>query len=48
MRFPDEKEQFASIAEGNGTPQELVQQIRNPSCQRFNGPDEVLERIQGR
>jgi hypothetical protein len=48
VRFPAEKEQIASTAEGNGAPQELVQQIRNASRDRFNGPDEVLQEIQGR
>jgi hypothetical protein len=48
VRFPAEKEQVASTAEGNGAPQELVEKIRNASRERFNGPDEVLQEIQGR
>ena len=48
VRFPAEKEQIASTAESNGAPQELVQKIRNSSRDRFNGPDEVLQEIQGR
>ncbi len=48
VRFPAEKEQIASTAESNGAPQELVQQIRNSSRDRFNGPDEILNEIQGR
>jgi hypothetical protein len=48
VRFPAEKEQVASTAEGNGAPQELVEKIRNAGRQRFNGPDEVLEEIKGR
>jgi hypothetical protein len=48
VRFPAEKEQIASTAEGNGAPQELVEKIRNSSRNRFNGPDEVLQEIQGR
>ena len=48
VRFPAEKEQIASTAEGNGAPQELVEKIRNASRERFNGPDEVLQEIQGR
>ena len=48
VRFPAEKEQIASTAEGNGAPQGLVQQIRNASRDRFNGPDEILNEIQGR
>jgi uncharacterized protein DUF2795 len=48
VRFPAEKEQIASTAESNGAPQELVQKIRNASRDRFDGPDEVLQEIQGR
>jgi hypothetical protein len=48
VRFPAEKEQIASTAERNDAPQELVQAIRNASREHFNGPDEVLEDIQGR
>jgi hypothetical protein len=45
--FPAEKEQVASTAENNGAPQEVVQRIRNTSRQRFNGPEEVLQAVQG-
>jgi hypothetical protein len=48
VRFPAEKEQVAATAEQNDAPQELVQKIRNADTQRFNGPDEVLEAVQGR
>ena len=48
VRFPTDKEQVASTAEGNGAPQELVEKIRNASRERFNGPDEILQEIQGR
>jgi hypothetical protein len=48
VRFPAEKEQVASTAERNGAPQELVEKIRNAETQRFNGPDEVLQAVQGR
>jgi hypothetical protein len=48
VRFPAEKEQIASTAERNDAPQELVQAIRNASREHFNGPNEVLEDIQGR
>jgi hypothetical protein len=47
VRFPAEKEQVASTAEGNGAPQELVEKIRNAGRERFNGPDEVLQEVQG-
>ena len=48
VRFPAEKEPIASTAGRNGAPQELVEKIRNASRQRFDGPDEVLQEIQGR
>ena len=48
VRFPAEKDQVADTAESNGAPQELVEKIRNASRQRFDGPDEVLQEIQGR
>jgi hypothetical protein len=47
VRFPAEKEQVAATAEQNDAPQELVQKIRNADTQRFNGPDEVLQAVQG-
>jgi len=47
VRFPAEKEQVASTAENNGAPQEVVQRIRSTSRQRFNGPKEVLQAVQG-
>ena len=47
VRFPAEKEQVASTAENNGAPQEVVQRIRNTSRQRFNGPEDVLQAVQG-
>jgi hypothetical protein len=48
VRFPAEKDQVASTAEQNNAPQELVEKIRNADTQRFNGPDEVLQAVQGR
>jgi len=47
VRFPAEKEQVASTAENNGAPPPVVQRIRNTSRQRFNGPEEVLQAVQG-
>ena len=47
VRFPAEKEQVALTAENNGASQEVVQRIRNTSRQRFNGPEEVLQAVQG-
>jgi hypothetical protein len=48
VRFPVEKDQVADSAEQNDAPQELVEKIRNADTQRFNGPDEVLQAVQGR
>ena len=42
MNLPTQKEDFASNAESNGVPQDLVSQIRNSATERFNSPDEVL------
>jgi hypothetical protein len=48
VNFPASKEEVASSAESNNAPQELVQQIRNASTERFNSPDEVMQAVQGR
>jgi hypothetical protein len=48
INYPASKEEVASTAESNSAPQELVQQIRTSSAQRFNSPDEVLQTVQGR
>ena len=48
VRFPAEKDQVIDTAEQNNAPQELVEKIRNADTQRFNGPDEVLQTVQGR
>ena len=46
VNFPASKDEVASNAESNDAPQELVQQIRSASTERFNGPDEVLQAVQ--
>jgi hypothetical protein len=48
VRFPTERDQVAATAEKNEAPQELVEKIRDADTQRFNGPDEVLQGVQGR
>jgi hypothetical protein len=48
INYPADKDVVASTAESNDAPQDLVQQIRNASAQRFNSPDEVLQAVQGR
>ena len=47
VNFPAQKEEVASNAEGNGAPQDLVQQIRNAATERFNSPEEVLHAVRG-
>ncbi len=47
VNFPASKEEVASSAESNNAPQELVQQIRSASTERFNSPDEVMQAVQG-
>ncbi len=48
VNFPAQKEEVASNAQSNGAPQNLVSQIRNSAIERFNGPNEVLQALQGR
>ena len=48
VNFPASKEEVASSAESNNAPQELVQQIRSASTERFNSPDEVMQAVQER
>ena len=48
VSFPAEKDQVAATAEQNDAPQQLVQKIRDADTQCFNGPDEVLQAVQGR
>ena len=47
INFPAGKEEVASQAEGNGAPQDFVDQIRNAATERFNSPEEVLQTVQG-
>ena len=47
VNYPASREEVASNAESNNAPQELVQQIRSASTERFNSPDEVLQAVQG-
>ena len=47
INFPAQKDEVASGAEGNGAPQNVVEQIRNAATERFNGPQEVLQAIGG-
>ena len=47
VTFPAGKEHVASAAEKHGAPQEAVRSIRETRRQRFNGPEEVLQAVQG-
>jgi hypothetical protein len=47
VNFPANKEEVASGAESNGAPQDFVDQIRNAATERFNGPEDVLQAVQG-
>jgi hypothetical protein len=44
--YPASKEDLASVAEGNGAPDELVERIRTLGRPTFSGPDEVVEELE--
>ena len=48
MNFPADKEEVASNARSNDTPQAVVDQIRNSSTERFDDLEEVLQAMRGR
>jgi hypothetical protein len=45
VRFPTGKDEVAATAERNGTPQDMVTQIRNVDTERFDGPAEVMQAL---
>ena len=47
VNWPADKEQVANKAEGNGAPQGLLEQIRNLGGGQFNGPQDVIGKLQG-
>ncbi len=47
IHFPASKEEVASGAESNGALQDFVDRIRNAAPERCNGPEEVLQAVQG-
>lgn len=47
INFPAEKQDVASQAEGNGAPQGIVDKIKNAAQQKFGGPQEVIQAVQG-
>ena len=48
MDFPADKQEVASAAEDNGSPQSVVARIRNSATERFDSPEEVLRAVRGR
>jgi hypothetical protein len=44
--FPAGKEEVAETAESNGTPQDMVAQIRNADTERFESPEQVMQALQ--
>ncbi len=47
VNWPADKEQVAGQAESNGAPQGLLEQIRNLGGGKFNGPQDVIGKLQG-
>jgi hypothetical protein len=45
VRLPAGKDEVAATAERNGTPQDMVTQIRNVDTERFDGPAEVMQAL---
>jgi hypothetical protein len=48
VNFPAGKDEVLSNLQGNGAPQEMVDQIKNAGPDNFNSADEVLQAVQGR
>ena len=47
VNWPADKEQVANTAESNGAPQGLREQIRNLGGGQFDGPQDVVGKLQG-
>ncbi len=45
--FPASKDEVASVAEGNGAPENVVRQIRNAGRERFDDPQQVFQAVRG-
>jgi hypothetical protein len=45
VRFPTGKDEVAATAERNGTPQDMVTQIRNADTERFESAEEVMQAL---
>jgi len=48
VNFPADKEEVASTAQSNDTPQKVVNRTRGADTDTFNSADEVLQAVQGR
>ena len=44
--YPASKEELASVAEGNGAPEELVERLRTLGRPTFSGPSEVVAELE--
>jgi hypothetical protein len=44
--YPASKEELASVAEGNGTPEELVERLHTLGRPTFSGPNEVVVELE--
>jgi hypothetical protein len=44
--FPALKQEVAEAAKSNGSPQDMVTQIRNTDTERFENPEEVMQALQ--
>jgi hypothetical protein len=47
VNWPADKEQVASQAESNGAPQGVLDKIKNPGGGQFDGPQDVIGKLQG-
>jgi hypothetical protein len=45
MNYPASRDELVATAEQNGADEELLQQLRNLSTNRFSGPDDVMEAL---
>jgi Protein of unknown function (DUF2795) len=45
MNYPANRDELVATAEQNGADEELLQQLRNLSTNRFSGPDDVMEAL---
>ena len=44
--YPASKEELASVAEGNGAPEELVERLHTLGRPTFSGPEEVVAELE--